>query len=407
VVFVTPQGPPGETGAPFAGGVERLVAALAGGLAGADARPAVLTTRYLSTVAEDGRLVPGLRQLAGGRYELYAMPPGGALVDAVARVAGPGGARVIFVVDNGGPFSRPTPQELLDAAAAVRSRWPLMLLVSFPGEEIRFYSRTPAIEAAFVGVLRELAGAVDRAAFVSRTTLESFAGLGRDDACVVGPGVRTALRRTRTPEPGTIACISRFGAWAVHKNHVPLLEALRLLGDGPAPVRCHFVGAETPALVPMARALGVEDAVVVHGLVSERSRRAILARASLHVLPSAIEAFGFATAEALAAGVPVVACSGTAVEEMRGEGVHLCAPRRPSRFAAAWGMNTEMAVEPDPAELAACIRAALDRGTPPALARPRSLRDAGVELYRLLESMRGPSRPRARRPAAAEPATSG
>ena len=78
-------------------------------------------------------------------------------------------------------------------------------------------------------------------------------------------------------------------------RHTGLAARLRIAGDGP----------EMPALRAMATDLGLDDHVEFTGWVSPAAD--YLVTLDLFVLPSRVEPFGLVVAEAMAAGVPVIA----------------------------------------------------------------------------------------------------
>lgn len=70
-------------------------------------------------------------------------------------------------------------------------------------------------------------------------------------------------------------------------------------------------GGHRGALEELSRRLGLEGRVRFHGEVSENEKWGLLRNARVFVLPSQTENFGIAVAEALAAGLPVIATKGT------------------------------------------------------------------------------------------------
>jgi glycosyltransferase involved in cell wall biosynthesis len=90
-------------------------------------------------------------------------------------------------------------------------------------------------------------------------------------------------------------------AWAAMQDRSPGVELL-VVGDGKPDDRRH--------LDALVRQLGLRS-VRFQPPVSGTAKDAILAEASLLVLPSHSENFGMVVAEALSAGVPVAASSGT------------------------------------------------------------------------------------------------
>jgi glycogen(starch) synthase len=85
-----------------------------------------------------------------------------------------------------------------------------------------------------------------------------------------------------------------------------LLEAFALLVRGKDAVR----------VAAMARELGVDGSVRMMGAVSEAERQALFAGAAVQLMPSRFEGFGMVAAEAMAAGVPLVAAAAGSLPEV-------------------------------------------------------------------------------------------
>lgn len=97
-----------------------------------------------------------------------------------------------------------------------------------------------------------------------------------------------------------------------------LVEAVgRLAADRPGiELRVAGRGRGADRVRALARALGVASNVRVLGAVTHEERRALLAGAAVQVMPSRFEGFGMAAAEAMAAGVPLVAAAAGALPEV-------------------------------------------------------------------------------------------
>jgi glycosyltransferase involved in cell wall biosynthesis len=111
---------------------------------------------------------------------------------------------------------------------------------------------------------------------------------------------------------------------APRKRPLPLLEALREVRAGlPGDVRLRAVLAgEGPQRRAMERYLGRHGMgwVELPGRLDAAALRALYARADVYAASAVLEAFGIATLEARAAGLPVVARLGTGVEEFVTDG---------------------------------------------------------------------------------------
>jgi phosphatidyl-myo-inositol dimannoside synthase len=115
-------------------------------------------------------------------------------------------------------------------------------------------------------------------------------------------------------------------AAALLRARIPAAQ-LRIVGEGPESARLHLLHRE----------LRLEDTVVLLGEVS-RSRLAVeYTIAHCFCLPTVQEGFGLVFAEAMAAGLPVVACRAAAVPEIVEDGRTglLVGQRNPAELARA------------------------------------------------------------------------
>src|SRR3989304_4064054 len=96
-------------------------------------------------------------------------------------------------------------------------------------------------------------------------------------------------------------------------------------------------GREGARLLRRPAALGLGDAVVFLGEVSRNRLAEEYVNADCFCLPSVQEGFGIVLLEAMAAGLPIVACRAAAVPEVVPDGVagRLVEPRSPERLADA------------------------------------------------------------------------
>ncbi|MFI5414602.1 MAG: glycosyltransferase family 4 protein, partial [Candidatus Lutacidiplasmatales archaeon] len=132
--------------------------------------------------------------------------------------------------------------------------------------------------------------------------------------------VYNAVRPTARLEPvvsatQTVLCLGRLTAT---KNIDTFLRAASRVAPG-FPDALFVVageGPEYPRLIDLAVHLGVGDQVLFLGHVTDDERLALLASASVFVLPSVVEPFGIAALEAMAAGVPVILSRTSGVAEI-------------------------------------------------------------------------------------------
>src|SRR5262249_21936062 len=102
---------------------------------------------------------------------------------------------------------------------------------------------------------------------------------------------------------------------------------VRIVGDGPESLRLRALVARH----------GLGDTVVFLGQVARSTLAVEYGRAHCFCLPSVQEGFGIVFAEAMAAGLPIVACRAAAVPEVVADGRVglLVAPRSPDEVATA------------------------------------------------------------------------
>lgn len=142
-------------------------------------------------------------------------------------------------------------------------------------------------------------------------------------------------RAGRGPHP-TVLAVARMYP---RKRLGDLLEAAALLRPRIPGVRVRIVGEgpESEALWRRRQALGLDDVVIFLGEVPRQALAVEYAGADVFCLPTVQEGFGLVFAEAMAAGLPVVACRAAAVPEVvedRRTGL-LVNPRSPDELAMA------------------------------------------------------------------------
>jgi glycosyltransferase involved in cell wall biosynthesis len=147
---------------------------------------------------------------------------------------------------------------------------------------------------------------------------------------------RLAEAARRPPGAPTVLCVARMYP---RKRLVDLLEGAKLLVPRIPDLAVRIVGKgpEYEALRATQARLALERHVDFLGDVSARELAVEYASADVFCLPSVQEAFGIVFAEAMAAGLPVVACRAAAVPEVVDDGRTglLVTPRRPDEIAAA------------------------------------------------------------------------
>lgn len=180
---------------------------------------------------------------------------------------------------------------------------------------------------------------------------------------VVQAGVPDALFEIARQDEGSLLYWGRFDVF--QKGLDTLLDAMKLLVAGRPGVRLTLAGRgrdgdRLPREIAMR---GLEGPVTVLENPTEADRLRLFGRAGVVVMPSRFEGFGMVAAEAMAAGVPVVASAVDSLPEVLGGG-------RAGRLVAA----------EDPRELAAAVEGLL--------ADPTERARLGAEARRLARAYR-------------------
>jgi len=112
--------------------------------------------------------------------------------------------------------------------------------------------------------------------------------------------------------------VGRMGSTERYKGHDQLLEALPELARNHPDPRLVIAGGgdDRPRLEAKAAALGVAGRTLFAGHVSEATLAELYRRCAIFAMPSRGEGFGLVYLEAMRAGKPVVALSGTAAAEI-------------------------------------------------------------------------------------------
>ena len=122
----------------------------------------------------------------------------------------------------------------------------------------------------------------------------------------------------RSPGDGdvTVLCVAHLYP---RKNVSALVRAMALL-KAAARLRVVGMGPELPALEALVRELGLAERVTLLGHVPFEALAAEYRNAAVFCLPSLQEGFGIVFLEAMAAGLPIVACRAAAVPEVVADG---------------------------------------------------------------------------------------
>lgn len=182
----------------------------------------------------------------------------------------------------------------------------------------RVQQHTPAYARAYFGAF-----SLARYARAARVVVDSefsereLLALSRVEPArvsVVYPGVAAdicALQRRPQAEPFALVA----GTIEPRKKLEVVVRAMRAVGG----LRVIAVGPATPykdEIERLAHALGVADRLEMPGYVSRATLLDLYARATLAAMPSSYEGFGYGAAQALCAGVPLLAADAASLPEV-------------------------------------------------------------------------------------------
>jgi len=196
-----------------------------------------------------------------------------------------------------------------------------------------------------------------RVAVDSRFSRDELLALGGFDPArvdVVYPGVARDVMEVVRRRDDAAPFVLAVGTVEPRKNLEVLVRALAQLPG----LRVVSVGPPTPyreRCAALAAELGVAARLQVRGYVPRAELLALYAGALAAAVPSTYEGFGYGAAQALCAGVPLVAAGVSSLPEVVGAAAPLLAPHDVDAWAAALD-----AIARDPA--AADARAAAVRG---------------------------------------------
>ncbi len=154
---------------------------------------------------------------------------------------------------------------------------------------------------------------IRRASCVSATSLSS-----REAAQRIAPDTPIDMVGAGVPEElfGLIRRPAEFLLYfgrldVYHKGIDTLLEALAIIARTRPDIELRIAGrgSSLDRIKAMAAGLGVTKNVRLLGSVTDAERNELLATAAVQLMPSRFEGFGLAAAEAMAAGVPLIAAA--------------------------------------------------------------------------------------------------
>lgn len=164
---------------------------------------------------------------------------------------------------------------------------------------------------------RAMIGRASRISATSAVARESASALAPSTPVdMVSAGVDPALFRIVRKPANFLLYFGRLDLY--HKGIDTLLHAIEIIARNDRSVDLRIAGRGSAAeeIKALAKSLGIERNLTVLGAVDEPTRRALLATAAMQVMPSRFEGFGLAAAEAMAAGVPLIASNAGSLPEV-------------------------------------------------------------------------------------------
>ena len=218
---------------------------------------------------------------------------------------------------------------LADAAAALRSRHPLVALVHHP---LALESGVSTVEAAALRQSERAALACARHVVVTSAATARLLAADYDVPAERLSVVEPGTDRTEVPPRAGdhVVALLAVGAVVPRKGYDVLVAALARLRD--LPWRLLIAGdlARNPDAARRLAAdiarLGFAERVTIAGAVTPDRLAVFYAAADLFVLPSRFEGYGMAYAEAIAHGVPVVGTTAGAIPETVPAGAGVLVP---------------------------------------------------------------------------------
>jgi glycosyltransferase involved in cell wall biosynthesis len=128
------------------------------------------------------------------------------------------------------------------------------------------------------------------------------------------------------------------GNWRVHKNILNLIKAFKTVHEQKSSIKLVITGRQEPdypEIPALIKKLGLRDAIITPGIVSESKLIELYQNATLYVFPSRYEGFGLPALEAMACHIPVVASKASCIPEVCNDAALYFDPEYPAEMAAA------------------------------------------------------------------------
>ncbi len=167
----------------------------------------------------------------------------------------------------------------------------------------------------------------------SRTELLHYLNVPHERVHVVYPGVAQDYSELEPLAPERYVLCA--GTVERRKNLAVIIRALRLLSPDIGLVVAGPATQYERECRRLAASLGVADRITWRGYVSRAEMLELFARAGVVAVPSLYEGFGYAAAQALCAGAPVLVADASSLPEIVGDLAASLDPHDPTAWAAA------------------------------------------------------------------------
>lgn len=261
----------------------------------------------------------------------FPQPDAAALAATSRAFKGVPGDRLLFV--DGLAFGS-FPDWLL---AEQQGRWVALVHHPLALETGLSPERAAALKASEARALACCEAVVAASPETARELIRSY-GVPEGKLVVAQPG--TELPDAAAEGGGERPCLLTVGTISPRKGQDVLVKALAQVTD--LSWRCRLIGSDRrePEAVALLRdliiELGLSERVEIAGEVAPEALAPAYREADIFVLPSYYEGYGMAFAEAMAYGLPIVACpTGAVCETVPAEAALFVPPGAPNALAAA------------------------------------------------------------------------
>ena len=192
---------------------------------------------------------------------------------------------------------------------------PIFLPKNRPAGITIHHLTSPTASKRWGRVLSRGLGSLERAMIRRASRISATSQSARRAANEIAPAIPVEMVSAGVP-PGLFQIKRRpqdfllyFGRLDVfHKGIDTLLEAIALVAKRLPGIELRIAGrGPAEKISALVEAAGLANNVRVLGAVSDAERDELLATAAIQIMPSRFEGFGLAAAEAMAAGVPLIA----------------------------------------------------------------------------------------------------